>query len=77
MVMIIVGILLIAAGGASAIYGVTQNNSWEAQLSSLFSRGSSDPGTVWIIIGTLAVVVGLVLLIAGIAKTRAKKSTSD
>lgn len=70
MTMIIVGIILILAGGASAVYGVTQNNSWEAQLSSLFNSGSSDPGTMWIIIGAIAFVVGLVLLIAGISKTQ-------
>lgn len=77
MVMIIVGVLLILAGGASAVYGVTQNNSWEAQLSSLFSSGSSDPGTMWIIIGGIAVVVGLVLLIAGITKTRKNNTPGE
>lgn len=63
--MTIVGIICIVAGVISAIYGISMNNSIEAQLTSLFSSGNANPGTMWIIIGVIAVVIGIVLLIAG------------
>lgn len=63
--MFILGIILAIAGAGSLIYGILQNNSVEAQLSSLFSSGSVDPGTLWIIVGVIAAVIGIVLLVAG------------
>ena len=61
--MAILGIILIVAGAASIVYGIIQNNSLAAQLTSLFSGGSGNPGTKWIIIGVIAVVAGIVLMV--------------
>lgn len=68
--MVIIGIILMVAGAFSAIYGVTQNSSLEAQLGSLLSSGSVNPGTPWIVIGVIALLVGLVLLIMGLRKKK-------
>lgn len=61
--MLILSIILILAGAASVITGIIQNNSIELQLESLLSSGSADPGTVWIVAGIIALVIGIVLLI--------------
>lgn len=68
--MVIIGIILMVAGAISAIYGVTQNSSLEAQLGSFLSSGSVNPGTPWIVIGVIALLVGLVLLIMGLRKKK-------
>ena len=64
-IMLIIGIILLLAGSGSLIYGITQNNSGSAQWKSLLSSGSTNPGTVFIVIGAIAAVVGLVLVIIG------------
>lgn len=64
--MLIIGIILAAAGAGSLIYGITQNNSASAQLSSLLGSGSTNPGTVYIVIGVIAVVIGIILLTMGL-----------
>ena len=66
--MIPAGIVLTILGAIGCIYGVTQNNSFEAQVNSFFSSGHTNPGTTFIVIGAIAVAVGIVLLIAGIVK---------
>ena len=68
--MVIIGIILMVAGAISAIYGIAQNNSLEAQLGSFLSSGSVNPGTPWIVIGVIALLVGLVLLIMGLRKKK-------
>lgn len=69
--MFILGIILAIAGAGSAIYGITENNNGLSQLSSLLSSGSVNPGTVWIIVGAIAVVVSIVLMIVGRKKPAA------
>lgn len=66
--MIPAGIVLTILGAISCIYGASQNNSYEAQLHSLFSNGHTNPGTTFLVIGVIAAVAGIVLLIAGIVK---------
>lgn len=61
--MLIAAIIMLIAGVGCAIYGFIQNNSVEAQLESLLSNGSTDPGTTWIIIGAVVAVIGIVLLV--------------
>ena len=66
--MVICGAILLAAGLGVIIYGFSLNNSAEAQLNALFSSGSTDPGTVWIIVGIVAFAGGIILLILGLTR---------
>ncbi len=62
--MFILGIILIIAGLGCAGFGFIQNNSLEAQINSLLSSGTANPGTMFIIIGAVLIVVGVVCCIA-------------
>ena len=53
----------------SIIYGAELNNSVEAQLEAIFSTGSTDPGTVWIIIGAVLAFGGVALVMVGVLRT--------
>ncbi|NLO48674.1 MAG: DUF3185 family protein [Clostridiales bacterium] len=66
--MLIIGIILAVAGLISTIYGFTANNSWEAQLSSILSSGTANPGTIFIIIGIVALIAGIILIVLGAKK---------
>lgn len=66
--MIILGIILLLAGAGSAVYGLQLNDSMEAQLDYIFTTGTKDPGTTWIVAGAIVAVIGLVLLVSGINK---------
>ncbi len=68
MVLIILGILMMAGGAGCAIHGVELNSSVEAQLTSMLTSGSANPGTSWIIIGVVVAIIGLILLIVGAVK---------
>lgn len=59
------GVILLIGGSISLIYGILQNNSGSAQLNSLLTNGSANPGTVFIVIGAIAVVAGLLMIILG------------
>ncbi|MBQ1377734.1 MAG: zinc-ribbon domain-containing protein, partial [Lachnospiraceae bacterium] len=72
--MFVFSIILIVIGIAAVIYGFMLNNSFEAQFSYFFDTGSVDPGTVWIIGGVIALVLGIVLLAVSMSKK--KKETS-
>lgn len=61
--MLVLSVILMLAGCASLAYGIIQNNDVEKQLESLFEKGSVNPGNVWIAIGAIALVIGIVLLI--------------
>jgi len=64
--MVFFGFLLIVAGAGSLIYGVNQNNSLTAQFQSLYSSGTANPGTIYIIIGAIGAIIGLIMIIAGL-----------
>lgn len=64
----IFGIILMVTGAGLMSYGSNLNNSLEAQLNSLLSSGSTNPGTAWVTFGALGAVLGLVLLIASFRK---------
>lgn len=66
--MLILGVVLIVLGLASTIYGVTLNNSAEAQLNALFGTGVINPGTTWIIVGAVVGVIGIILLVVELLK---------
>ena len=55
------GIASIVVGFASFIIGVVLNNRWEGQQTSIFS----SPGTIWVIIGTVLMVLGIAFAING------------
>ena len=58
--MFLLGIILVVAGLGSAGYGFMQNNSLEAQFSSILSSGTANPGTMFIVIGVILLVVGII-----------------
>lgn len=66
--MLALGIILIVGGAISAIYGFISNNSLVAQFSSLLSSGSVNPGTIWIVIGVVAIILGIILAVVGSKK---------
>ena len=74
--MLAFGVILMVLGIGSTIYGFYLNNSWEAQLKSLLSSGNTDPGTIWIIVGIVALIVGIILLVVALTKKRDATSTS-
>ena len=59
----IIGIILLLVGGAGLAYGIHLNNSIEAKLESIFSNGSTDPGTIYIVAGAVVACIGLILII--------------
>lgn len=63
--MFILGIILIIAGIGCAGYGYMQNNSLEAQFTSIMSSGTANPGTMFIVIGVILLVVGIILCVVG------------
>lgn len=75
--MIIIGILLLCGGGGLAIYGNSLNNSFEARWESLWTNGSTDPGSTYIILGIVLAVLGLVLLLYGLFKSTNENNASD
>lgn len=69
--MTLLGVIIAVAGLISLIYGIDQNSSITAQISSFFSSGRSNPGTVWIVLGVIAMLIGAFLIYSG---TRKKKT---
>ena len=63
--MFLLGILLVLVGLACAGYGFMQNNSLEAQFTSILSSGTANPGTIFIIIGVILLVVGILFCLSG------------
>jgi uncharacterized membrane protein HdeD (DUF308 family) len=51
------------AGLILLLYGNSLNNSIEAQFSSFFGRGQTNPGTFWMIIGGVISCIGGMTLI--------------
>ena len=64
------GLIFIAGGVGLFIYGNNMNNNITAQLTSLFNTGSTNPGSVYITIGIVVGILGLIMFIAGILKKR-------
>lgn len=64
----ILGIIALVAGIGCAIYGNTLNNSAEAQLESLFTKGSVNPGNTYLYIGIGVAVLGLIIILVNSKK---------
>lgn len=65
------GVLAIIVGAILTIVGFVMNNSLEAQLASIFSSGSTNPGTIFIVIGIILLVIGILLVV--MKKKKAQK----
>lgn len=70
--MLVTGIILMIAGAGMFIGGNAQNNNAEAQLESLFSNGSINPGDTLLYIGIAAFVIGVILTIVGAVRKKKK-----
>lgn len=68
--MLMIGILLMLAGAGSTIFGIVQNNDLERQMESIFESGTANPGTVWIVVGAVALIAGIVLVIVHFKKVK-------
>ncbi|MDR0472592.1 MAG: zinc-ribbon domain-containing protein [Treponema sp.] len=68
LIMIVAGIILSVIGIVLIKHGSDLNNSISAQISSYFSKGSTNPGTFYIVFGILGLVAGVILLIIGLLK---------
>ena len=71
MILIIFSALLIAGGFASVIYGNFMNNGFSSQLAHYSSGG--DPGNTWMILGGIAILIGIVLVICRPKQIKAEK----
>ena len=60
---LIIGIIVFILGIASTIYGNNLNNDFEAQLSSLFGSGQRNPGNIYMILGIVCAVIGVILVV--------------
>jgi len=68
MELMIIGAVIALAGFGSIFFGINQNNSLSSQIYSYFSSGSANPGTPYIIIGVIGVIVGLIMIYFGYQK---------
>ena len=64
--MIVIGIILILTGGGCWIYGDSLNNDYEEQIRSVWNVGKTNPGSIFVIIGIIAVIIGAILILCGI-----------
>ena len=67
---------MLILGIACAGYGYIQNNSVEAQLSSLLSTGTTNPGTTYIVIGVVVAVIGALACGWSLYKKHGKKNSN-
>lgn len=75
--MIAVGIVFIILGGISVFYGNQLNNNMEVKLDEFFSKGTTNPGEGFVIIGIIALIVGGIFLIAGLIRILIKSKNSN
>lgn len=66
--MIAFGIFMLIGGIISAIYGVYLNNDVSSQLESFFSSGNTNPGDIFLYIGIIVAVLGVVFIFIGSVK---------
>jgi predicted Zn-ribbon and HTH transcriptional regulator len=61
--MYILGAIIIALGIGSVFYGNELNSSIEAQMEAVWNTGKANPGNIWLILGAIAIVIGVILII--------------
>lgn len=62
----ILGLALIIGGTISVIHGTTLNDDFMRQLEHIWNTGRTNPGTIWIIVGAVAITLGIVSLVSAI-----------
>ena len=66
--MISIGVILIVAGAVSIVYGVKLGNNLNYQIKSIFDNTIIGENTIFIILGIIAVIFGILLVITHIVK---------
>lgn len=74
MLFLILSIILYIIGVLGIIFGVALNNDPEAKLEYFLANGSTDPGTMWIIIGVVLLIVATIFLVLYIVRRANKKA---
>lgn len=64
--MLATSVVLLVLGAAGLVLGIVQSNGVDTPLHSVFTGSGTDPGTVFITFGAVALVIGLILLTAGL-----------
>ena len=67
---IIAGAIMAIIGLIFLMYGNSQNNNIGSQLRSLFGSGQTNPGTPWMIVGGVALGVGVILVVVKMASVK-------
>jgi len=66
--LLVLGVIISIAGIVSIVNGVNLNNSLAHQFQSIFSSGTTDPGTTYIVFGVIGLIIGVIMIIVGITK---------
>lgn len=72
--MLAAGIVFIILGIISAVVGNSMNNNMDMQFESFFENGQVDPGDIFLYLGLGLILLGIILVIAGIARNAQKSS---
>lgn len=67
-----VGTIALLLGFGVRLYGYMQNRNFEAQLNSVFSSGSTNPGDPYIVIGYALIALGILSMVYNYLNTREK-----
>jgi len=66
----IISFVAMIAGIVLAIIGFNKNSDPMAIAENVLKGGSANPGTIWIILGVVAILAGVVLLVLDIKKAK-------
>lgn len=68
--MFILGLVILILGGGAALYGNSLNQSFSVQFYSVFENGTLNPGNVWLTVGIIAAVLGLLAMVFAVIKKK-------
>ena len=68
--MIVGGVILGIFGIISLIGGIAANNNAMFQIASAISGGSGSPGTIWIVVGIIALIAGGTMISYGMKQKK-------
>lgn len=71
--MIFFGVIFLLIGFGGCAYGIYMNNDIGRQMESLFGNGTTNPGSIFIVMGIGIAILGLIFLITGCIKNSKKK----